>query len=500
MSSSSSNSEPIGVPSHWGRLVHWVQRWLVPFATPRNVSSMLVSAVVHLGIFVLLALVIMGQSKQPSVLNLTAASPEETPFDFEPSEIVTDFQKSTIVAPLDIPTPDQSIIELSEPSLQSNQDRGEKTEAVAAVVKNGTLSPSKLLPDGGGLKGRAPENRAALTASGGGSLASEDAVGMALAWLADHQRKNGSWWFDHQESRCQGRCANPGTEGSSTGATALALLPFLGAGHTTEAGEYREVVRDGIYYLASRARYGKYGGDLREGTMYAHGISTIALCEALAMTGDPGLQHVCEKSVEYIINAQHKNGGWRYNPGQPGDTTVFGWQFLALKSAKMAGLDVPDENIRLAEQFLNRVQADQGAYYGYLGPGKEPTETAIGLLSRMYLGWPQGHPKLSQGVDYLLETKPSKSDLYFDYYATQVLHHYGGPQWVTWNEVMRDHLIATQDMTGHQKGSWYFDAEHSPVGGRLYNTALATMILEVYYRHMPLYQNRAIQKNFQVEE
>ena len=34
------------------------------------------------------------------------------------------------------------------------------------------------------------------------------------------------------------------------------------------------------------------------------------------------------------------------------------------------------------------------------------------------------------------------------------------------------------------------------VGGRLYNTALATMILEVYYRHMPIYAQQAAEDDF----
>ena len=34
-------------------------------------------------------------------------------------------------------------------------------------------------------------------------------------------------------------------------------------------------------------------------------------------------------------------GGWRYSPGQAGDTSVFGWQIFALRSGHLAGLSIP---------------------------------------------------------------------------------------------------------------------------------------------------------------
>jgi len=82
--------------------------------------------------------------------------------------------------------------------------------------------------------------------------------------------------------------------------------------------------------------------------------------------------------------------------------------------------------------------------------------------------------------------------MYYNYYATQVLHHWQGPEWKRWNVQMRDHLIATQAGRGHESGSWYFSGGRGDVGGRLYNTAMAVMTLEVYYRYMPLYRREAI--------
>jgi hypothetical protein len=73
------------------------------------------------------------------------------------------------------------------------------------------------------------------------------------------------------------------------------------------------------------------------------------------------------------------------------------------------------------------------------------------------------------------------------------MHHWGGTEWRQWNAAMRDHLISTQSTAKHSAGSWAPRDPHSGPGGRLYMTCLAIMTLEVYYRHLPLFQERAIE-------
>ncbi|MFO7908406.1 MAG: prenyltransferase/squalene oxidase repeat-containing protein [Planctomycetota bacterium] len=345
---------------------------------------------------------------------------------------------------------------------------------------------------GGGFEARRGALKARMLAAGGGTPETERAVQQGLAWLAAHQWQDGGWRFDLSDGPCGGRCGHSGTVATSTGATGLALLPFLGAGHTHQSGEYRDVVRNGLEYLTSRIVQTPRGADLQEGTMYAQGIATIALCEAHAMTQDVTLGESAQQAIDFICSAQHSEGGWRYYPGQPGDTTVFGWQMMALKSAALGGLDVPARSVTRGEEFLDTVQLDNGVYYGYVRPDKDPGPTAIGLLIRMYTGWDRNDPRLIEGVDYLAALGPSPHDVYFDYYAAQVLHHYGGSHWLKWNESMREHLLETQATKGHERGSWFFTDEHGSKGGRLYTTAMCVMILEVYYRHMPLYEDRAV--------
>ncbi len=153
--------------------------------------------------------------------------------------------------------------------------------------------------------------------------------------------------------------------------------------------------------------------------------------------------------------------------------------------------------IASATRFLDRLQSDEGAQYGYTSPetGRKAT-TAIGLLMRMYTGWGRGRAALYRGVRLLDLWGPSETNLYYDYYATQVMRHWGGPEWEKWNPKMRDHLVATQMAEGHEAGSWHFHDPRGDRGGRLYSTAMAVMILEVYYRYLPLYRQVAVEKDF----
>ena len=104
-------------------------------------------------------------------------------------------------------------------------------------------------------------------------------------------------------------------------------------------------------------------------------------------------------------------------------------------------------------------------------------------------------------MHWLSDLGPSvdgSANLYYNYYATQVMRHYGGEPWEAWNPVMRDFLIASQSQNRHERGSWFFPGEHNEAGGRLYCTAMATLILEVYYRHLPLYSKRAVAEKFRL--
>ena len=280
--------------------------------------------------------------------------------------------------------------------------------------------------------------------------------------------------------------------------------PFLAPGRPKEGQkEYKNVVKKGLYFLTKRMQVSqKKGGSLfeREGNMYSHGLSAIALCEAYAMTRDKSLFQPAQLAINYIAYAQDPTGGgWRYAEQQAGDTSVVGWQVMALKSGHMGYLTINPNTVRGASIFLDSVQAKNGARYGYATPGSKPSTTAIGLLCRMHLGWGHDHPALADGVKFLASEGPSKTNNYYNYYATQVLRHYGGDLWKQWNAVMRDQLVKSQAQKGHEKGSWHVGDGHGGKGGRLYDTSLSTMILEVYYRHLPIYRKQSTETEFSLD-
>ncbi len=365
------------------------------------------------------------------------------------------------------------------------------------------------LPDftAGGLEGRSAAGRARLVRRAGGSPQSEKSVEESLDWLARHQHPEGFWSFDHRLEDCDGACDHPGNlRNGVKGATGLALLPFLGAGNTPRDGRHEEVVARGIDALVTMIELTPHGGSLYDGgEMYSHGIAAMALCEAYAMTGDESLRAPAQAAINFTCYAQDpEGGGWRYKPRQRGDTSVMGWQIGALKSGYLAELAVPPIVPAKAGLFLDSVSLDGGEAYFYEREKTEfrPATTAIGLLCRMYLGAEHDNPVLARGVARLAELGPSKTDAYFNYYATQVVFQFTGgegPLWDTWNKQMRDFLIAGQAMKGHVAGSWApQDGDHGKdKGGRLYATALNCMTLEVYYRLLPIYGTEAFAEGFE---
>jgi hypothetical protein len=349
----------------------------------------------------------------------------------------------------------------------------------------------------GGFGGRSGATREQMVREGGGNTASEAAVAKGLKWIVKHQAPDGHWSLDRFAQHGHCNCGGTGQD-NDTAATAFGLLPMLGAGQThrptaDKANLYAKNVERALKYLVLRQDpRGDFGGG-----MYAHGLATIAVCEAYGLTSDPVLQKCAQRAVNFIVAAQSDNGGWRYTPRSGGDTSQVGWQVMALKSAQMAGLDVPSKTLAGATRWLDSCSSPDSGSYGYIAPPRADerasTMTAVGLLCRQYLGWGPRNPSLQAGVHRLKGLPPASiNSIYYNYYATQVMHHMGGEAWDFWNPKIRDLLIARQDAGTahpHQLGSWDpKDDVHGNAGGRVMVSSLSLLTLEVYYRHLPLYR------------
>ena len=346
-----------------------------------------------------------------------------------------------------------------------------------------------------------PKLKARLLRREGGTVHSEKAVEEGLAWIIRHQGQDGGWALNFQ-----GQCNGPGgcpahdVAESESAATGLALLPLLGAGHIhTVKSRYQPNIRGGLDWLLKhqQADGALLSGGRDRTQMYSHAIATMALCEAYGLSKDPKLREPAQYAIDFIAAAQNSNdGGWRYAPGQAGDTSVFGWQMFALRSAKIAGLKVSPQTIKGCRTYLDAASSDRSKVtYGYMpGNPATPVMTAEALLSRQYLGWPREYPALVKGASLvagnLLESQ--ERNIYYWYYATQLLHNMQNKDWERWNVKVRDGLISMQNTgAGCDRGSWDpFQPQPdrwARSGGRLFLTSLSILTLEVYYRFLPLY-------------
>jgi len=475
----------------------------------KNTPSWMVSMVFHMIVLLVLALWMLPTGALDDFRQLVMAPGENEEFDDleelmdEPLEDIE--VEATEMEALESPV-EQEDVEISPADdLDAAAIHVELSEFGLERAPRNDLLATVGAYTGTGVSGRGSGARGAMVRKYGGSGGSEKAVAAALKWLAYHQMGDGGWSFDHTRApACGGQCRNPGSlPEARIGATALAVLPFLGAGQTHKEGKYKATVRNGIYFLVNHMKVDAKGGAMNEsgGRMYSHGLASIAVCEAYAMTHDKGLHNPAQAAINFICYAQDPvGGGWRYQPREKGDTSVVGWQIMALKSGHMAYLRVPGATVKKAFTYLDTVQGQSGATYGYTGPGDGKATTAIGLLCRMYLGWKHDNPALERGVKIVSNWGPSTqgTNMYYNYYATQVCRHWEGDIWKKWNGVMRDYLVNSQANAGHEEGSWYFKGgDHGAgKGGRLYCTSMAAMVLEVYYRHLPIYRKQAAEEDF----
>jgi hypothetical protein len=343
------------------------------------------------------------------------------------------------------------------------------------------------------LAGRDPKRRPELVKSYGGNTVSESAVEAGLRWIARHQDPEGCWRLDGFANvpACGGACSHPGLT-TDTGGTALALLPFISAGLTHTQGRYTDTVGKGLRWLVEHQRPDGGWDDTDNVRNYAGAIATIVLCETYALTHDERLRGPAQQAAAYIAVSQSE-AGWRYKGGQQGDTSVTAWQLMALHSAQTAGFPVPEETLTLASAFLDAMQMPDKGLFAYMqGLPVTETMTAAGLLARQYSGWQHNDPALIAGVEYLTQNFPDRkhANMYYWYYATQVMHNLGSDPWQQWNLRLRDLLIEMQEKQGHMAGSWTPVGYHDLPGGRLYMTSLAVCTLEIYYRYLPLYGGR----------
>jgi hypothetical protein len=421
---------------------------------------------------------------------------------------------------------------------------------------------------------RTEERREQWIGQLGGNERSEAAVSAGLEWLARHQAWDGSWSNQYLSPPPQGvcerekPCQGPGQD-FAFAQTGLALLALQASGHYAfNHRSYSDHVRRGLDYLAAHqgaagglyqdadaldlisSRPDEAKGKTRRGRsprvckgtapmgptpqplmmefqdrpsprfMYEHGIDTFALAEACAVAcaaqQEPGLRYLTavRKAVGFIERTQHRDGGWRYtlNPSERSDTSVTGWQVLALKAAREAGIPLDDDCIRNLRRFFRDHEVGQAGRTGYVDRfGGTDATTGVGVLAHVFLLGDPGCDLVHQAIHYLAGQAESRWGLgasgrdpallpvpltleaftynYYDWYnctlALYMADGPSGPHWQRWNGIVRDRVIGLQRPadSGCERGSWPCLGADSAVGGRVYSTALGVLTLEVYYRY-----------------
>jgi hypothetical protein len=372
---------------------------------------------------------------------------------------------------------------------------------------------------------RTREDRGEWIGRCGGSRRSEEAVAAGLAWLARHQAEDGSWanyclGGEDPRSRCEKDglpCTLPGDKYEMAG-TGLTILAFQAGGHYDWNGrKYSGAVRRGLDWMVAHQRPDGALVSVRpaEGRpyytnyMYDHGIAAFALAEACALAADarakPNAKYVeaTRRAVRYIESQQHHDGSWKYTDElrSPGDASISGWQVLALKSAKEAGIPPSRDCVEKIRGFFRRLEmGENGRTWYEQRPAPVPplfqTEatTGIGMLVRQFLLDDPDAPLVREAAGYLaryaeetwkdktLKDEDSK-DFYLWYNCTLAMYQAGGEDWTRWNAVVRDAILRFQRIDGCARGSWDATCRWGGSSGRICTTALAVLTLEVYYRY-----------------
>jgi hypothetical protein len=288
----------------------------------------------------------------------------------------------------------------------------------------------------------------------------EDAIFRTLDWLAGHQDTDGGWSFDHTcAPRCADRCPDPGQAvDARRAASSLALLALLGAGQTHRHGQYAGTVRHGLHFLLEQDDHKPCVLPNGKPWVVADAWIATVLCSLISQTGDKRLIPHAQRAIACLICRQDPTtGGWPMTLGGPTDPAATAWAIGALHSAEWTRqLELSPEPLAAAVASMDRI-ACSDSYF-------TPDES----------GDPSGDPTRDYFISQTIRQQPShRAEL--------------GP----WNRKLRLRLIESQSKEGHARGSWRPTVHaQAEAGGRLYETVLNVLSLEVYFQHLPLWRCR----------
>ncbi|MHC4451732.1 MAG: prenyltransferase/squalene oxidase repeat-containing protein [Planctomycetota bacterium] len=340
------------------------------------------------------------------------------------------------------------------------------------------------------------------------------AVKQALGWLAEHQDEDGRWDCDDfkKHDPAGDKCSGAGGALYDVGVTGLAVLAFLGDGHTDRGSArdnpHSKTVRMGLRFLIEQQdKQGCFGRRASQHFMYNTSIATAALCEAYSLTKNPRYKKSAAAGAKFLLMARNPYLAWRYEPrGGENDTSISGWCVYALVRAQRAGL-VEKKDFQAAMKgalaWLEKVTDPDFGQTGYnmrggsvarpegkidqFPPEKSQALTASAILMRLRAGQSAKSEVIQKGtklvVDLAPQWKPKQgtTDLYFWFWGTRACFQVGGPHWKRWNSALQAAVLPQQHNAGAKAGSWDPVGPWGADGGRVYSTALLALTLQTYW-------------------
>ncbi|MEZ6017730.1 MAG: prenyltransferase/squalene oxidase repeat-containing protein [Planctomycetota bacterium] len=478
-----------------------------------------ISLALHFVALLVLASIPWGSFEEPPIVCICSALevPEEVFEEPPPPPEVDEDVDTDADAPL--PVPDSA--DIAELPLEdaAGDELAEPLGEVGALLDSSFVDSALRAPigvGGGSLGGGKYGGRfGGGHGRGGGRGGSPVALAAGLEWLRAHQDPDGRWDCDAfmKHDALGDRCTGAGDPNHDVGVTALALLAFLGDGHTMRMGEHRDVVTRGIKWLRAQqdAESGLIGDALGHAFLYDHALATFALTECYLFDKSPLLKRTAQLAVNYVTRARNPYGAWRYDvpPVGDNDTSITGWMVLALKSAEDAGLRVDAEAFLGAQNWLDEVTDPGTGRCGYDRIGSVssrvdgrnedyPTAsgeamTAVALLCRVFMGEsPESNPLLARHAEVLRrvlpvwtpESRGKGNDMYYWYYGSYAMYQLGGEHWRAWSKALKPAVVGSQRQEGGAaRGSWDPLGPWGWSGGRVYSTALMALCLEVEFRY-----------------
>lgn len=349
------------------------------------------------------------------------------------------------------------------------------------------------------------------------ALFEKSAIGSqnGMMWLAKHQEEDGHWNTVKYQARPNGQC--------DLAATGLAALAFLSAGHTDRRGPYKTNVSNAMSWIIEHQREdGFIAIKPEEGAAclnpgLVHAICTFALTECYCLAKTARIKIAGQKAVDYLVyrystGPQSDQPDWRAKKNLPDDMSVSVWVALALKSARVAGLPVPQEGFQAVANFLASVEdpaplgsnaSPDGHCHRYrYRPDSitaEPVPTMMGCLmwGLVNVDRPLDRKQdLQPAIHWVLNhTDPpgrwgnngDRVDWVYWYCGTIAIYQSGGDdEWRGWDEQLRSSLADKQRKDGDEIGSFDTNGPQA-IYGRVWSTALGTLCYHVRYRYAPIY-------------